>query len=334
MRLSRLKNFANARILTGASTLTAVVITVSWYYTDRSHEPLLAMLASVGAFLSTFKYTFLSFDLNLTADRIALVVGNRNYQNSPPLLNSASDAEAMCSTLENLGFRIIKRIDPSADELKKAIYDFQTILGIGGVGLFFYSGHAAQIDGNDYILPVDARLKTREDFQAQAINLNDLLGPVDRIIENSPEHNGSIALYSTESGRDAFDFFIKPEETKEKSGASETEATNRPKASKPPQHSPFATELLKLCPKWNLEIFDLFRELCRRLPEATNNLQVPWISASVNTEFYFKPLVKEEVGVLKILIFDACRSSPFFRPPVYYVEREPPTFVAAEMTSR
>jgi hypothetical protein len=334
MRLNKLKNFANARIFTGASTLTAVVITVSWYYSDRSHEPLLAMLTSIGAFLSTFKYSFLSFDLNLTADRIALVVGNQNYQNSPPLLNSASDAEAMCFTLEKLGFRIIKRIDPSVDELKKAIYDFQTILSIGGVGLFYYSGHAAQIDGNDYILPVDARLKSKEDFQAQAINLNDLLGPVDRIIEDSPEHNGSIALYSTASGSDAFDFFIKPKDSKEKSGTGNTEATGRSKAGKPPPHSPFATELLKLCRKWNLEMFDLFRELCRRLPEATNNLQVPWISASVNMEFYFKPLVKEQVGVLKILVFDACRSNPFFRPPVYYIERDSPEIVASEMGSR
>jgi hypothetical protein len=319
MNLRKIKNFANARILTGASTLAAVAITVSWYYTDRSHEPLLAVLTSIGALLSTFKYSFLSFDLNLVASRIALIVGNQNYQNSPPLLNSVNDAEAMCETLEELGFRIIKRIDPSTDELKKAIYDFQTILSVGGVGLFYYSGHAAQIEGNDYILPVDAKLKTREDFQAQAINLNDLLGPVDRIIEDSPEHNGSIALYSTASGSEAFDFFIKPKGLEPESTASKQVDGGMPMAVEPPRHSPFAAELLKLCRAWNLEIFDLFRDLCRRLPEATNGMQVPWISASVNTEFYFKPLVKERVGVLKILMFDACRNNPFFRPPVYYI---------------
>ncbi len=229
-----------------------------------------------------------------------------------------------------LGFRIIKRIDPSTEELRKAINDFQAILSTGGVGLFFYSGHAAQIDGIDYILPIDASLKTKEDFQSQAINLNELLGPVDRIIEDSPEHNGSIALYSTASGSNAFDFFLKPTESNDESRAIEQAQRAAPAATELPSHSPFAAELLKLCRSWNLEFFDLFRELCRKLPQATDNLQIPWISASVNTEFYFKPLVKEEIGILKILIFDACRSEPFFRPPVYYVRRDSVDVMAAD----
>jgi hypothetical protein len=188
MKLNRLKNLANLRILTGTSVTTVLIVTASWFYTDRSHEPLLALLTSVSAFLAAFKYSFLSFERNLIGDRIALVVGNANYVNAPSLMTSANDAEAICKCLRKIGFCIIKKIDPSTSDLRKAIYDFQTILSVGGVGLFYYAGHAAQIEGSDYILPVDAPPKSPKNFKDHAINLNELLGPVDRIIDDSPNH--------------------------------------------------------------------------------------------------------------------------------------------------
>lgn len=320
MFLRRLKNFANFRIITGTLTTSIMVLGIAWYLTAGGYEPAIAAIAGIASFLGLFRYSFLSFDKNLTADRIALVVGNQNYVNTPPLINSINDAEAVCTSLRNKGFKIIKRINPSTEELRKAIYDLQTILSTGGVGLFYYTGHAAQVDGRDYILPVDVQLSTREDFVAQSIDLNELLGPVDRIIEESPENNGSIVIYSTASGKFAFDFFRKP---KDDSGANadikdidgkETSVGNIPKS----QHSPFADAFLILIEKWNLEIFDLFRLLLKKVRDATDSNQIPWLSASVDTEFYFKPIIKEKVGILKILIFDACRNEPFYRPPTYY----------------
>ncbi len=51
----------------------------------------------------------MSFDKNLVVDRIALVVGNKNYINTPPLINSIADAEAICKSLKQKGFKIIKK---------------------------------------------------------------------------------------------------------------------------------------------------------------------------------------------------------------------------------
>ena len=315
MILRRLKNFANARIITGTLTTTIMVLSVAWFIAEGGYEPAIASVASIAGFIGFFQYSFMSFDKNLTTDRIALVVGNQNYQNTPPLQNSINDAEAVCKSLKNKGFKIIKRIDPSTNELRKAIYDFQTILSTGGVGLFYYSGHAAQIQGRDYILPVDAHLESKEEFPDKAIDLNDLLGPVDQIIDESPDQNGSIVIYSTASGSVAFDFFKKPEEKG-------TEEPEKPEESKSQittsTHSPFADAFLSLSDKWNLEIFDLFRELLKRVRSTTDYHQIPWLSASVDTEFYFKPIVKENIGILKLLVFDACRNDPFYRPPIYY----------------
>jgi hypothetical protein len=292
LRLHRLGNFFSLRVITGTLTTTLMALGMWWYLAEGGFEPLIAAIAGILGFLSLFKYSFLSFDKNLIASRIALVVGNYDYVFHKRLLGARNDTESICTALKAQGFRIIRRDNPSSGELKKAIYDFQVILSTGGVGLFYYSGHAAQLDGRDLILPVDsADIKSRKDFFQNAIDLNTLLGPVDRIIEDSPDHNGSVIIYSTYSGGVAADL--------------ETDNQGNPGA-----HSPFASVLLKLIDKWNLELFDLFRMLCKRVTSITGGKQVPWLSASLDVEFYFKPIVREKVGVLKILIFDACRNNP------------------------
>lgn len=322
--LRRLKNFVNFRIITGTVATTLMILGIAWYCTEGTYPSAIAAVSGVSGFLGSFQYSFLSFDKNIVTDRIALVVGNQNYVNTPPLKNSINDAQAVCEALKKVGFKVIKRIDPSTEELQIAIDNFQTILGVGGVGLFYYSGHASQIDGRDYILPVDARLTTKDEFIAQAIDLNDLLRPVDEIIEDSPKHNGSVVIYSTESGSLAYDFFQKPseDENSENSSGEKRVRNGDESVSKSnavlDEHSPFALAFLSLVGKWNIEIFDLFRELLQKVRDSTDHVQLPWIAASVDTEFYFKPIIKEDIGVLKILIFDACRTDPFYRVPIYY----------------
>jgi hypothetical protein len=306
VKLRRMKNFLNSRVITGTLTTAVMLLSIAWYINDGGYEPLIASVAGVLGFLSLFKYSFLSFDKNLTADRIALVVGNYSYPFGMRLPGAKNDVEAVCKSLKAKGFRMIRRENPSSSDLRKAIYDFQVILSTGGVGVFYYAGHAAQIDGRDFILPVDAStVDSREDFFRHAIDLNDLLGPIDKIIEESPDHNGSVIIYSTASGALALD------ETTDSKG-----------------QSPFASSLLELMERWNFELFDLFRELCKRVSFVTGGKQVPWLAASLDVEFYFKPIVKEKIGLLKILVFDACRNNPLAgtRQAAIFAGRAQPEF--------
>ncbi|MEM1170855.1 MAG: caspase family protein [Cyanobacteria bacterium P01_H01_bin.35] len=322
--LKKLKNFINFRVITGTLTTALMILGISWYFAEGTYPSAIAAISGITSFLGLFQYSFLSFDKNIVADRVALIVGNQNYINTPPLVNSINDAEAICEALKKVGFKIIKRIDPSTNELKKAINDFQTILSTGGVGLFYYTGHASQINEHNYILPVDVNLTDREEFVKKAIDLNVLLSPIDKIIEDTPRHNGSIIIYSTASGNVAYDFFQKPSESedgKNNSGeklGQDNNNTSIKNKSKANRHSPFAQAFLSLIDKWNVEIFDFFRELLPKVRDSTDYRQIPWIAASVDTEFYFKPIVREDIGTLKILIFDACRNDPFYRPPIYY----------------
>ena len=126
-KLERLKNFINARVITGTLTAVLMVLGIAWYLAEGGFEPLIAAVGGVLGFVGFFKYSFLSFDRNLTTSRIALVIGNYSYPMGD-LPNAKSDIEAVCESLREKGFKIIKRENPPKQELIKAIYDFQAIL--------------------------------------------------------------------------------------------------------------------------------------------------------------------------------------------------------------
>jgi len=191
--------------------------------------------------------------------RIALVVGNNDYKKSP-LKNPANDAMDISTKLTDKGFKIIKKINPSTNELINSIKDFNKFLCLGGVGLFYYSGHGVQLKGQNYIIPVDADIETMDDVIHKSINLNRLLAPVDKIIEDSPKRSGDVIIYSTGSGNVAFDG--------------------------PGRNSIFTKHFSYAIDKNEFELFDILRYLCREVSKETNGKQIPWLSASLDTEFY------------------------------------------------
>ena len=88
--------------------------------------------------------------------RTALVIGNSDYELISPLRNPVNDARAMARTLRELGFDVVAKENLNQKEMKRAIRDFGRKLGLGGVGLFYYSGHGLQVDGVNYLVPVQA----------------------------------------------------------------------------------------------------------------------------------------------------------------------------------
>ena len=104
--------------------------------------------------------------------RIALVIGNNRYT-SGSLVNPANDAELIGTTLKSLGFDVALRKNGSQAEMKRAIQEFGAKLEAAGqsaVGLFFYAGHGLQIDGHNYLIPVDARIERDSDAEIEAVS--------------------------------------------------------------------------------------------------------------------------------------------------------------------
>jgi uncharacterized caspase-like protein len=106
---------------------------------------------------------------------VALVIGNGSYKHTAHLTYPVNDASDVAAALERLGFDVLRGIDVSHAGMRDVIRTFsQKVVG-ADVALVFYAGHGLQVDGKNYLLPVDAQIETRADLEFGSIDLNLLL---------------------------------------------------------------------------------------------------------------------------------------------------------------
>ena len=227
-------------------------------------------------------------------NRLALVMGQSAYRAVTPLPNPANDAKAMTKLLGEAGFEVLTAPDLSQNELRKTVSEFAAKVAAKGpdtVALVFYAGHGMQIDGENFLVPVDVDPKREADIPLQAVRLNDILNTLNsvpskmRIIlldacRNNPfpEINktaghglaivdarvgaaGTFVSYSTSPGAEAED-------------GSGTD-------------SPYTTALLSAAREPGLSIEDAFKRVRVSVNKATNGRQTPWESSSLTDEFRF-----------------------------------------------
>src|SRR5271169_4847955 len=105
--------------------------------------------------------------------RVAFVVGNGAYKNVAPLPNPAIDAKSMAKVLRNVGFDVVEGTNLTRDAMTAKLLDFGKKAQGADVALFFYAGHGIAIDGANYLLPVDADLRSEMDVKlGAAINVD------------------------------------------------------------------------------------------------------------------------------------------------------------------
>ena len=99
-------------------------------------------------------------NLSLSAQerRTALVIGNGAYKTAP-LKNSANDAYDMAMTLRKFGFEVIHKENAGQRSMENAFRDFGSRLRNGGMGLFYFAGHGVQVEGRNYLIPIDAKIE-------------------------------------------------------------------------------------------------------------------------------------------------------------------------------
>jgi TRAP-type mannitol/chloroaromatic compound transport system substrate-binding protein len=110
-------------------------------------------------------------------ERIALVIGNAAYPNIP-LANPVNDARLIATALRGQGFDVIETLDAGENEMKLAIKDFGNRLKAAqgaAIGLLYYAGHGVQVQGENYLIPVDAQIEDEGDVDIYAINANAIL---------------------------------------------------------------------------------------------------------------------------------------------------------------
>jgi uncharacterized caspase-like protein len=114
----------------------------------------------------------------LAESRLALVIGQSAYRSVPALSNPANDAKAVSQLLTDSGFDVLTASDLSQSQIREKVSEFAGKVAEKGpdtVALVFYAGHGLQIDGENYLVPIDVDPKREADIPLQAVRLNDVL---------------------------------------------------------------------------------------------------------------------------------------------------------------
>lgn len=108
--------------------------------------------------------------------RVALVIGNSNYLHAPKLANPTNDAGAVSVLLEGAGFQVVEtRSDLGNSEMRRAIRDFSEKTQDADMAVVYFAGHGIEVDGSNYLIPIDAKLERDIDVEDEAIALDRVL---------------------------------------------------------------------------------------------------------------------------------------------------------------
>ena len=111
-------------------------------------------------------------------NRLALVIGQSAYKTVPVLPNPGNDAKAMAQMLTDSGFEVSSATDLSQNQMREKVSEFAGKIAAKGadtVAMIFYAGHGLQIDGENFLVPVDVDVKRESDIPMQAVRVNDIL---------------------------------------------------------------------------------------------------------------------------------------------------------------
>lgn len=257
---------------------------------------LLARLASLALLLAVLA-------VPAEADkRVALVIGNAQYAHTSPLKNPRNDATAVAAALRELGFEVIEGLDQKQVEMQQAIAEFAGKLETADVGLLYYAGHGLQVDGRNYLVPIDARLRTELELQFQTV-------PTDLLL-NVMESRNRVSILLLDACRDnpLAEQLSRSMGTRSSSlgrGLAKIETgigTYIVFSTQPGnialdgdgQNSPFAEALINAIGKPGIDIELMMREVRAEVIDKTKGYQVPWGNSSLVGGFMFS---RPEVAV-------------------------------------
>lgn len=118
------------------------------------------------------------------AKRVALVIGNSTYQQAPRLTNPDNDAAAIADMFRVAGFTVISKHDVGITDMRRALRDFAITAQDADIAVVYFAGHGIEINGENYVIPVDAVLERDTDVDDETISLDRvirLLEPVRRL---------------------------------------------------------------------------------------------------------------------------------------------------------
>lgn len=220
--------------------------------------------------------------------RVALVMGNAAYPGAGALKNPANDARDIAAKLKKLGFDVTVRTDVRQKDMLRALTEFGEKVQSGTEALFFYAGHGMQVRGKNYLIPIDAEIRTESAVSSEAVDVDQLLdklasarlslvildacrnNPFERRFRGSGQGlaqinapTGTLIAYATAPGKVAAD----------------GEGRN----------GLYTAELLSAMDVPGIRIEDVFKRVRANVINRSGDAQTPWESSSLTGDFYFRP---------------------------------------------
>jgi uncharacterized caspase-like protein len=243
--------------------------------------------------------------------RIALVVGNGGYKNSP-LANPVNDATDIAKALESVGFKVILKRNANTREMRQAIREFGTELRRAQVGLFYFAGHGVQVRGNNYLIPVGADIESEADAEDLAIDANYAL----RVMEESQVKVSIAILDACRNNPFARGFRSSARGLAQMSAATGSviafaTAPGSVAADGSGRNGTYTKHLLANLGHPDSDLLKVFQRTRAGVVRETGGKQTPWESTSLVGDFHFRPPTAHSVdpAVLELALWDSVKDS-------------------------
>ena len=243
--------------------------------------------------------------------RIALVFGNSNYQYIGSLKNAAKDAQDITAKLTELGFEVFSGINLTRRQMKEKVKAFEKSIRAqdanNTVALFFYAGHGLEVDGKNYIVPINAEMEEQNDVEDEGILLTSITRRMERsrsrlniiildACRNNPLPRGDRALgengWSTKLETSAVGTFIAFGTSPGKTAA-DSDGNG--------QNGLFTKHILRFIGEEGLTLEQVFKKVRDGVYNDSHKKQKTWQNNSTTGDFFFKP-GKQQVLTTEIVI--------------------------------
>ena len=232
-----------------------------------------------------------NFEFYKNERKTALIIGNGNYK-SGPLKNAVNDALDMAATLSEKGFTVILRQDANRADMRDAIREFGREINQGGVGLFYYSGHGLQVDGVNYLVPIDADIELKAEVAEECVSASTVL----KVMEYSNNRINVIILdacrnnpfrsfsRSDEKGITRMD---PPQGAKQGSIIAFATAPGAVASDGDTRNGLYTAKLLRYMKIPGLTLEEVFKRARIDVANESGGHQIPWENNSLTGDFYF-----------------------------------------------